>query len=428
MVASSRHDFAFAERARSWMTRDRIWTCFLIYVFVFSVWFSYRYTVELQPFSYGDWVIHYAHGFVRRGLIGQAIIGAFGVANAPLGVLVTKVALYAVFLLCVRAIFRPLLKDTLLFVCLLMPMGFAYSVVESLGGGRKELILLCALALQVAWLVRTRAPGTVRSANLHALLLTAALSVVVLSHEAMLLYCGFPLLVLYLDCARIGGVRWALVRVAMSFAVLAGLFLLQSLMPGTPQQAELMCRTLAASAPAECLQFSAISWLGYSARRAMTDVVRLMSEGALHSYMVSALLCAVPLWLLVRGQRSDPSARVGLPQLKLGILVALFLTLPTYLVSMDWGRWQYITVCSLLLVMGYASRTRLIDSSLVLDRLLRDLGSSESIRPIARACFGAIGFAYLFMWNAPLCNPGLRHGHIGVIERLMVRVDQALSR
>ena len=46
---------------------------FFVVLSIFSLVKLYDNSVNLDTFEYGEWLINYQHGFVRRGIIGEAI-------------------------------------------------------------------------------------------------------------------------------------------------------------------------------------------------------------------------------------------------------------------------------------------------------------------------------------------------------------------
>ena len=46
---------------------------FFIFLSLFSIFKLYDNAINLDAWQYGEWLINYQHGFVRRGLIGEII-------------------------------------------------------------------------------------------------------------------------------------------------------------------------------------------------------------------------------------------------------------------------------------------------------------------------------------------------------------------
>ena len=59
------------------------------------------YAFRGDPWSHGDWLISYSQGFVRRGLLGEALFNLSELTSVPVGMLVltTQIAAAGFFLL-----------------------------------------------------------------------------------------------------------------------------------------------------------------------------------------------------------------------------------------------------------------------------------------------------------------------------------------
>lgn len=407
-------------------TRQRLWAAFIIYLLAWTLLHCWRQSAELQPFSYGDWIIHYKDMFVRRGLIGQIVLILGGPANAPTLVFGIKALAYVVFFGAVYAIFKPLLNNSIVVICLLAPMGLSFSVIDSWGAGRKEILLLAILAVQVFCLPTAKTKSG--SSNLHFALLVASLSFAVLSHEALIFFSGFPLLVFYLQSrAQIGGAS-ATRRLVLVMVWLIALVLVQVAFPGSQEQANRICAALGAQAPVKCAEFSAVSWLASNGRFAVIEVLRVIAAGQLFVYAATAALSALPLYMLWISSQAATTTCINPSQIRDGLIAAIALTLPPYLVGVDWGRWQYITFCSVLLVLGHCYRQGFLASTSLLERAHAELAAFGALRTILMPLLWLLVAVYVLAWNAPHVGNNFDKGHIGFIERLAGHASKALAK
>ena len=410
--------------ALSLVTRERLWLAFISYIFFVTLYFSWRHSAALHAFTYGDWVIHYGFGFVRRGLIGQLLISIGGTQNAPTLVFLVKAALYFAFLYSVYRLYRPLLHENVLAFCLLAPTAFSFTVLDSDGAGRKELILLACMAVQCAILAARQGISTCGSRSgpwIHLCCLLASLSVAVLSHEGLFFFCGFPLLVLHLDLSLKEGTTAATRRTLFAATWLVILFLLQAYFSGNSQLGKRLCAALGASAPMNCSEFSAITWLGGTGHKVVNDVLKEIGRGALYVYGFSALLSALPIYLVAQGSVVTGSSPVRRSTLLAALIIANLSSIPLYL-AVDWGRWQYITVCCNLLFLGYCYRIGIMKARPLLGSLTNF--SNELVERVLLRVLKFGMFAYVFLWNVPHYGAYFDHGHIGLIERIAVNMSK----
>jgi hypothetical protein len=402
--------------------REFLLGLFLTYVLATTLLGAWKHSLDLQGFAYGDWVINYYNGFVRRGLTGQLILDIGGVGHAPLVVFMVKAVLYLIFFSCAYKLFRPLLDDTLLFICIIAPMGLAYTSIDSLAAGRKELLLLALLAaLTISLADHARA----RASHLMFWACTAlGLAFILLSHEGLLFFCGFPLLVLFLHTAANGRVLLALMGFAACFICLAALFLLLIAFKGTPEIVAEMCQALSKSAPDRCETTSAISWLGADVRTYVGPVLSMGAQGALWVYGLAALLSYLPIIGLVACSETGKNWAPPKAIVVFGLWAANLPTALIYGITEDWGRWLYISVTSNTFLLAYCYRAQILNGGApfqVAAKMLERLGHLGTMIKIA---FQFAVIVFLLFWNAPPYR-GLvmGKGHIGHLERVLEHVQ-----
>jgi hypothetical protein len=395
----------------------------LFYVFVSTLLGAWEHSVDLQAFGYGDWVIHYYNGFVRRGLTGQLILAIGGIRHAPLVIFLVKTGLYVFFFICAYNLFKPLLNDSLLFLCVVAPMSIPFTSIDSLAAGRKEILLLALLAaLTVLLASRTGAYAP----RVPLWICTAfSLVLILLSHEGMLFFCGFPLLVLFLHSAAKGRLFPALMAFAGTFACLALVFLLLIAFKGTPEIVGGMCQALSENPPVDCETISAISWLGVDSRAAVGEVLRMVSGGGLWVYVVAGLLSYLPIVVLVACSKAAKNWTPPRAIVILGLWAANLPTALIYGIATDWGRWLYIAVTSNIFVLAYCYRAQILESGLPFRAAAKTLEQLGQLGAIIRIAFQFVVVIFLLCWNAPPFNVRMGTGHVGHVERILAHLVKA---
>ena len=285
-----------------------------------------------------DWLINYAGGPIRRGLIGAALMMVTQTsASLLLATLLVQVAALGVIGWASLTLFLGTSRSPAWLMLLLSPAFTLFPVLNLHGGMRKEILALAALALLA---IRVRY-------NRFGLLLwmtPVVFAIAAFSHELTVLMLP-PFLYLLWRGVRdeslsrtagqvVGGILLTTALSAAVFSVVA---------PGTVAQATSICASWASSGISDRLCFGSLSHIGESPADAMALVSTVAPSAT--TYLLPLLLSLVPL-IAIRPPRPY-LALVGFTYLALA---------PLFIVGIDYGRWIYVATASLSLVALATSR------------------------------------------------------------------------
>lgn len=316
----------------------------------------------MNSWAMGDWLINYRAGFVRRGLTGEAAMRTaplLHLAPATL-VLLVQFACYMVLFFCIyRLLARSSWKYWVL-LTLVSPATLSFPVLDPAGAFRKEILLFAGLGVLLLMLL-----GPVRDATLT--LYTSLLALVcVLSHEALLVF------LLYLFGALAIGLNsiWRAVRIGIVPAIATVLSMVEVVQHhGDMQTARTICGSLgytsSGTLPPPCQ--GAIAYLGQdqaSVRQGAISYAGHFHHASL--YPVVTLLAILPIVLaFIVLWRQKPLNR-QLLILATTALTSIAASSVLFLYAVDWGRWIYIhVVCISLLLLFIDSRHPTESPSLV---------------------------------------------------------------
>src|SRR5262245_23570260 len=163
---------------------------FLLAIFVVTATDAIRFARAAHEWIVGDWLISYAVGFVRRGLVGELLRHASIWTGVPIGYWIAgaQILSYSVILAGVLALCRSIELEPWLLFFLVSPATLLFPVYSYDGGYRKE-ILFIAFLVVVAVQFTGPAPRGRRAASL---VVAAVAPLLVLAHEGLFLY--FPYL------------------------------------------------------------------------------------------------------------------------------------------------------------------------------------------------------------------------------------------
>ncbi len=398
------------------------WALNLYFAFIAVVTLAYGLLIPRIDRSWiiSDWLINYQGGFVRRGLPGEAayLLGRLFHLTPVLFVVLFYFSLYAVFLFSFRDLLLRSSRSPWVVALLLSPATLAFPVLDMQAGFRKELIYIAALSFFLVLLRRGRL-GPVEAA----VYLSAAILAGTLAHESLICYS------LYFFAALVLGGR-TLGQAARQFAVPFALGLVAAALCarylGNFRTASHICSSLGypliLSMPNNQVCWGgAITYLTSTRAEALEQTRRLY--GRYHyfrSYCWPLLLALAPA---VAGSFALSRCRLRRElQILWGTAALSFLgSLVLFVYAIDWGRWIYIHIVSIAVLL------------LFLDGRARELPSKcadEPAWPRTPQCRFAAALllaAYAGLWTLPHAveEQPPRFGYISLAPQLQSHLHHA---
>ncbi len=305
----------------------------------------------------GDWLINYEGGFVRRGLLGEALLllgRALHVDPIILAALLC-LACYAVLLAGLWWLLRtPLLSWWTVFA-MSSPAMLTFPMLSTRAGFHKEVLLYAAVTAVLFLFREGRRP--------HPLGLSLALSVacliLILSHEPVIFYLPYLFVVPVLTARNL--------RVVVRTCALPGLVVTTSFALvlrhiGSPRIVQAICSSIHASIADPCAD--PIGFLTMTRAGQLSMVQGNIAE--FHYLRIFPVLLVLSLLPLVLGF-ADLWRRIPLQRAVRWILAASALSAAASLVlfrfAPDWGRWIAMhVVCLTLLLLWLAHWYRVEDA------------------------------------------------------------------
>ena len=397
---------------------SRLAAAYVLFVALVTTAYAVVSARAAQSWILGEWLINYQGGFVRRGLLGELILGAArGLHLPPIPVaLALQLLLYAVFYASAALLARGVSWSLALVALFLSPATLSFIVLDPPSSVRKEVLLLAAVALFCLALRR----GRIRPLPL-ALCLALMAAVCVLAHEGLIFYLPYLFAPVFLATARAPRTQTAMREAAwlclpaLLVALLAAVA--AATHPGSPAQAAAICGSLGATWQGEGhgLCGGAIFYLTHDRDYARHDVLR-----AAHAYRygllygvtgtLAALPVAVCLAQLARARRRE--LRVLLVATALAVAGSLVL----FTLARDWGRWISIHVTCLLLLLLFVHEHRPEPAA---EALAEQASAGEPRVLHVRGALVLGLLLYTCCWNLPATgNYHARWGYPGLVRYL----------
>jgi len=361
-----------------------------------------------------DWLINYEGGFVRRGLPGEVafLLGRL-VHVSPIAFVVAFYLLFfAVFLL---AAWHLALRSSLNFWVLGMlvcPATLSLQILSPQAAFHKEIIYISLLAglLALAQRISLR-PLTVCIA------LCAFAVLGLLSHEALVCFAPYLIAALLLSGQDF---RTVFTETALPAVLALGIVFICSRHLGSPEIVHNICASLGYGGPnlrpLDICSSGAIPYLIRDPSFARHDVLITLEQNGFFKLRVLpiltllALIPAIQVSRLLR--RAHMGQDVGVVWISAGISFLASLMLFVY--AVDWGRWLYIHIISITLLLLYADGKTSLSSVSKETYLVRYRLSRVTV---------CVLVLYMTTWSLP--NGADGKGVFGYAERF---VDAVLSK
>ena len=385
--------------------RYRIFSAaYLVLILLATAGLGLHATRTLTQWILGDWLINYQGGFVRRGLVGQIIFLLSSWLHLSPLLIAVAVALVA-YLLLYWSIWKLMANSSWrlwVLAAFISPalLGFA---VAARGGFHKDVLFLASLAVLLVLLMRKDVKGWILAAYIA---LTCAFCI--LSHEALFVYLPYVLAALVIGMREIK--RAAAIALIPLIFVMASFYAVTT-HRGTAQTVAAICSALGKESQRVC--GGAVSQLSYtstSARQETIDITTLY-----HYYRVYpplGLLALIPIAMGFADLWKTPTLRRDLKLLAVAAAVSFAMSLTLFYYAQDWGRWIYIHLFSLFLILLFLDDRRQSDI-----RTAVPLGISGGKTRIALV--GALLFIYATCWNLPNYSGTPVLGYLGLANRVV---------
>ncbi|HUG62871.1 MAG TPA: hypothetical protein VMP03_13560 [Methylomirabilota bacterium] len=287
-----------------------------------------------QPWAFGEWMISYASGFVRRGLTGEILIPLAHLFGSPaIPFLLVTVACAVLIGLTLVYRYAPVARTEAVLM-LFLPASVLFPLWDYNVVGRKEQLVLALCAVLALAGRRGAAPGDGVKGSLVVGLVAAAM---MLLHEGLLFF--LPLMFALLEMGRPPG---SLGAAAMRFSAMLGpptlVFAAIALASGPIDTAPLF-QAVPEYGPgmqAWCAArgIGSICWLGFPTSFVVGYVYNIGFEGFLRAACLIVLQgwLVTALFLRIRGGVADRRT-MALLAIGWGGLAPLFF------IAFDWGRW-----------------------------------------------------------------------------------------
>ena len=378
---------------------------YLVLILIAMVGIGLHATKTLTEWILGDWLINYQGGFVRRGLVGQIIfLLSQWLHVSPL--LVTVAVALATYLAVYWSIWKLLENSSWkvwVLAAFLSPALIGFTVAAR-GGFHKDVLYLASLAVLLVLLTRNGVKGWVLTVYL-----TLTCSFCILSHEPLFVYLPYLLVALAIG---IGDLRRAarIALVPMIFAVVS--FWAVATHHGSHETVAAICNSLGKENASVCV--GSVENLSHSSEYARQETIDATTE--FHYYRIYpplALVALIPIALGFIDLWKTAGLRHDLKLLAGTAAISFVMSLTLFYYATDWGRWIYMHLFSLFLILLFLDWRRQTDSSTAVP--VRGISGGRA--QVALICIFLL--VYATCWSLPNFSGTPKSGYLGLANRLV---------
>ncbi len=308
----------------------------LIVAFIFQISKFYTFYEDYSDWQYADWLINYQGGFVRRGLIGEILfkIHIFLSINLDIIILFFIIFSYLIltFLLIKSLKFLDNSKiDTLIFFS---PGFFIYPIMNSEVIGRKEILLFISLGLIVFFEKKLKDKYLI-------LMIVLIILILSLSHSGLLFYSPYFIFLYFLINLN-RNKKINSIKILVFIISLLVIFFLIYLNQGTKTQVLEICESIKNFVKEDCINRGQFLWLYSPLSEHMN--INLKFKTNFKNYFLIYFLSLIAVFLFfslkLKFSRFNTNNRYLNSINPFLIFLLLFiLTIPIYILGLDWGRY-----------------------------------------------------------------------------------------
>lgn len=348
-----------------WISRN-----FYFLIWAALIFFVFQYGMEISKggneWKTGDWLINYESGPVRRGFFGQIVIylASLGGDLKWIVFFIQSIAYVAIYYLVIKIYFMRQ-RNYAWYIFIFSPAFLFFPLFDIQGGFRKEILQFLSFSIIAYYYAVNRL--NIKNIFLAYLIYLIA----VFSHELNAMALPFYLYVFYRS-ACLGNLRprFSIIFSVLFFSTSVFAFIFSIKFPGSVYVSDGICQSLVSRGLNRDICAGAIEWLRYDLKYGQKIVFGLVSEYVF--YLPIFIIAVAPVFFTNWAR--------GLSLILL--IVGFIFFIPLYFVAIDWGRWIYIYVFMVFVLV-----------------LSESVFSKIDIKPLPVWFVGV----YLITWSIPHC-------------------------
>ena len=337
----------------------RKFSTFLIsFVFIFVSLRFYSFVEDYSSWQYADWLINYQGGFVRRGLFGEIFFNIYKFFSLRLDLIVFffVIFLYAVFSYYLIKSLKYLEESKLNILIILSPGFFLYPIMNSEVIGRKDILLITTISYLIFLFDKIKI-------NYQLPVILISIVALSLTHTGFLFYAPYLICLYYLSKTS-KNIKVTNLDVVSIISTIIFLYILIYNFNGSQAHVLDICKSIKNFISDECGKADMIAWIAkdtseYISTKTLSGYSFFLKN--LLIYSISFLLVYMFIFIRLFYSTFRTSESYINKFNPLFLFLALFvLTLPIYLIGIDWGRYIYLSYSCTFFLLIFSIKNNLI--------------------------------------------------------------------
>ena len=311
-----------------------------IFLTVFSLVKLYDHAINLETFQYGEWLINYQHGFVRRGLIGE-IIYLFSLVpgnNLQISFYLILSLICLFYYILSYYFIRDIKFNFIYYLIIFSPLFYLFFVIISKVGIRKEIILYIFYLL---FLIHLSSKNFSLNKNW---IFIFSYPLLLLNHEGSFFFLPYMVLPLFFLIKK-KDLKKLLLQILTLFILSCLIMIFIYFNKGSYEHTKHICDSLGSFAPNKCDWWGPIAALNKELLRDLNNEPMMffylkasfISWLGFFSYILYSFVPLVIYFYL--SNKIDTYYIKNKELFILLYLITLGFSLPLFHITEDWSRW-----------------------------------------------------------------------------------------
>jgi hypothetical protein len=318
---------------------------FLLICFIYNSVQIYQFANDKYAYQYGDWLINYSNGFVRRGLGGEIIyyFSYFFKKNIQISYFVILFILLTIFYYKSFTFINKISFNFFVKILFFSPFLYLFFTLNHKAGVRKEILLY----IYFIFLLSSLCKKNIKNINWKYIFF---FPILLLIHEGLFFFLPFIILV-FLSVIDLKNYKKIFFQLITFILLTSCIQLLVIFFKGDANSINVICDSLKQYAYQNCKNTGAISWLALDFKIYINQTLNVHDTKGYFYWLINIIYGFFPLLIIFFSNNFVFNKKIyllnflNIRKINLCIIFLIILILflfPLFLVAIDWGRWLSI--------------------------------------------------------------------------------------
>lgn len=314
---------------------------FFFFLFIYNFFQIIEYSTSKYAFQYGDWLINYSNGFVRRGLIGEFFLILRNALNINLELIYVSflTILLIIFYYKNYLILKKMKFNFLLLTLIFSPFLYLFTILNHSSGIRKEYLLFFVFVNLISYLTNNL-KNTITTKLLYMFFFILLLFI----HELSIFFLPFFLFLFLYSKKKIDNQKYFFTVILFIFLSFFTIFIIY-IFRGNSSFVPVICQSVGDSAYENCLTSGAIyDSFNQSLKIIFFEITNIFDVKGVFSFLFVFCVFFIPFIFFFTNKIMFKkfyllNFQINQKKFLLLIIFNFFYLLPLFLIGADWGRW-----------------------------------------------------------------------------------------